>query len=379
MDPRPHFARFGSRSMMLLVLAMEAAGASCAGNSGGTTGSGGNGSGGSSASGGSTGSGGSNSSGGSTGSGGNTSTGGTTGSGGATASGGTTGSGGSVTTGGTTGSGGNASTGGAPGSGGATATGGATGTGGASATGGATGTGGAAGATGTGGASTTGFCPSGAIFCADFEEASGAPMNHTVGTATFEDPDQYGSTFATIMALDTSKPEDGAQSLKVLPSTTSGVTGMFRTLAVTVPSTFWVRLYIKSDQPIGQANHNSFFAAGTDPSYHNAHNVELSEQFGCILLNAADTLYPTGTTCGANTALPANAWHCMAAEFDGTTGNVQVFAGTTQIINAQGFTPAKEAFTTFSFGYFEYNGGGATVWYDDVVVSASPLSCPAGS
>jgi hypothetical protein len=372
-----------------LVLAMGAAGPSCAGGTGGATGSGGSGSGsgGSNASGGSTGSGGSNSggsggsnsSGGTTGSGGNTSSGGTTGSGGATASGGTTGSGGSVSSGGTTGSGGNTSTGGATGTGGATATGGVTGTGGASSTGGATGTGGAAGATGTGGTSTTGFCPSGAIFCADFEEASGVPMNHTVGTATFEDPDQYGSTFATIMALDTSKPEDGAQSLKVLPSTASGITGMFRTLAVAVPETFWVRLYIKSDQPIGQANHNSFFAAGTDPSYHNAHNVELSEQFGCILLNAADTLFPTGTTCGANTALAANAWHCMAAEFDGTTGNVQVFAGTTQIINAQGFTPAKEAFTTFSFGYFEYNGGGATVWYDDVVVSASPLSCPAGS
>ncbi len=394
MDARPRFARFGSRSMMLLVLAMAAAGASCAGGTGGATGSGGSGSGsgGSNASGGSTGSGGNNSgsggansSGGNTGSGGNPSTGGNTGSGGATASGGNTGSGGAtasggntgsggnVSTGGTTGSGGNTSTGGVSGSGGATASGGNTGSGGASATGGATGTGGAA------GSSTTGFCPSGAIFCADFEEASGVPMNHTVGTATFEDPDQYGSTFATIMALDTSKPEDGSQSLKVLPSTTSGVTGMFRTLAVAVPSTFWVRLYIKSDQPIGQANHNSFFAAGTDPSYHNAHNVELSEQFGCILLNAADTLFPTGTTCGVNTALPANAWHCMAAEFDGTTGNVQVFAGTTQIINAQGFTPAKEAFTTFSFGYFEYNGGGATVWYDDVVVSASPLSCPAGS
>jgi hypothetical protein len=370
---------------MLLMLAMGAAGASCAGQgTGGATGSGGNGSGsggngsggngsgGSTASGGSNGSGGNTSTGGNTGSGGSTSTGGNTGSGGSNASGGATGSGGSTSTGGNTGSGGNTSSGGATGSGGSPATGGATGTGG-SAAGGATGTGGA------GGAATTGFCPSGAIFCADFEEASGVPTNNPVGTATFEDPDQYGSTFATIMALDTSKPFDGKQSLKVLPSTASGITGMFRTLAVAVPSTFWVRLYIKSDQAIGQQNHNSFFAAGTDPSYHSANNIEVSEQFGCILLNKSDSLFPTGTTCGANTALSASAWHCLAAQFDGTTGNVQVFAGATQIINAQAWAPAKEAINTLSFGYFEYNGGGATVWYDDVVVSTSPLACPAGS
>ena len=266
----------------------------------------------------------------------------------------------------------------ATGTGGSSATGGNTGTGGTSATGGATGTGGTSGSTGTGGSAATGFCPSGAIFCADFEEASGVPMNNPVGTATFEDPDQYGSTFdgtMAVMALDTTDPYDGKQSLKIDP----GESGKFRTLAVAVSATFWIRLYIKSDQAIGQTNHNSFFAAGIDPNYHNANNVELSEQFGCILLNKSDSLFPTGNTCGVNTALSANSWHCMAAQFDGTTGNVQVFAGTTQIINAQGWAPAKETFTTFSFGYLEYNPNNATVWYDDVVVSTQPLSCPAGS
>jgi hypothetical protein len=382
---------------MLLMLAMGAAGASCAGqgtggatgsggsgsgsggNGSGGNGSGGNGSGGSNASGGSNGSGGSTSTGGNNGSGGSTSTGGSNGSGGSTSTGGNNGSGGATASGGNTGSGGNASTGGNTGSGGNTSSGGNTGSGGSPATGGATGTGGSGAAGGAGGAATTGFCPSGAIFCADFEEASGVPMNNPVGTATFEDPDLYGSTFATIMALDKTSPFDGKQSLKVLPSTAQSSMGMFRTLAVAVPSAFWVRLYIKSDQAIGQPNHNSFFAAGTDPSYHSANNIEVSEQYGCVLLNKSDTTFPTGTTCGANTALSANAWHCLAVQFDGTAGNVQVFAGTTQIINAQGWAPAKEAINTLSFGYFEYNGGNATVWYDDVVVSTSPLSCPAGS
>jgi hypothetical protein len=230
--------------------------------------------------------------------------------------------------------------------------------------------------TGGGGASSGGFCPSGAIFCADFEEASGVPSNAPVGTATFADPSEYGWTFGgstnAAMVLDKTAPYAGTQSLKVNPSSGFSV----RTLSVAVPQTFWVRLYIKSDKAIGQPDHNSFFGAGLDPDYSKGKFVELSEQFNCVLLNASDSLNPMGTTCSANTALTANDWHCMAAQFDGATGNVQVFSGTTKIIDAVAWTPAKEAFTTFSFGYFAYNANSATVWYDNVVVSASPLSCP---
>ncbi len=343
-------------SLATLALSLTAAcGSSSTGTgSGGTAGGGHVGTGGSSA----------------TGTGG--SVGGTTGTGGTTGAGGTSsGTGGtSISTGG--------STAGTTGTGtGGTSTAGSSGQGGTGGGGHAgTGSGGTTGSAGTTG--TTSFCPSGAIFCANFEEASGVPTNNPVGTATFEDPSEYGMTFGTVMALDKTAPYDGNQSLKIDPSSSFSI----RTLAVAVPTTFWVRLYIKSDQAIGQQEHNSFFAAGLSPDYSTAKNVELSEQFGCVLLNASDSLYPAGTTCGANTALSANIWHCMAAEFDGTTGNVQVFAGATQIINAVGFKSAQESFNTFSFGYFSYNpppGNPSTppnVWFDDVVVSASPLSCP---
>lgn len=305
------------------------------------------------------------------------------GTGGATATGGANGTGG-----GSPGSGGSA-----PGTGGTVTTGSGGSATGSGATTGAGGTQGSAGTTGAAGSpaaghtggttgggggapgSSSGFCPSGAIFCADFEEASGVPSNAPVGTATFADPSEYGKMFSganAVMALDTTAPYAGAQSLKVDPSSGFSV----RTLSVTVPQTFWVRLYIKSDKAIGQPDHNSFFGAGLDPDYSKGKFVELSEQFNCILLNQSDALYPAGTTCGANTALTANDWHCMAAQFDGATGNVQVFSGTTKIIDAVAWAPAKQAFTTFSFGYFAYNANSATVWYDNVVVSASPLSCP---
>jgi hypothetical protein len=270
------------------------------------------------------------------------------------------------------GAGGSSATGGA---GGTSATGGSGGggTGGnAGAGGGAAGAGGSAAGAG-GSAGTPGGCPADMIFCTGFE-MSGMPTG-----ATFQDPDESGGgtvKFGTpmVMTLDTTAPFDGAQSLKV----TSAGPFTFRMLGVAVPATFWVRLHIKSDQDIGQEGHNAFFQAMTDANYHNStHSVEVSEQFGCIVLNDHDTLFPTGTTCAANTALPKNTWHCMEAMFDGTTGNVQVYANGTKIIDAVAWAPAVgAAFKEFEFGYANYHDPAASVWYDDVAIAPTRIGCP---
>ena len=258
------------------------------------------------------------------------------------------------------------------GGGGQEGTGGSTGTGGGG--GGSTGTGGGGGgSTGTGGGGTVspGTCPADAYFCSGFEEASGLPQG-----ATFQDPDESGggTTFDQVMALDKTAPFDGAQSLKV----TSTGSFSFRMLGVAVPTnTFWVRLFIKSDQDIGQDGHNAFLEAMTNPNYHDSTSrVEIAEQFTCVLLNEHDALFPAGNTCGANKALPKDTWHCLEAMFDGTTGDVQVFADKTQIINATAWAPAKAAFTTFEFGFATYHGPGRNIWYDDVVVAPTRVGCP---
>ncbi len=337
---------------------------------GGTMGAGGTTGGGGSLGAGGTGFGGATGSGGSTGLGGSTGSGGT-GFGGATGSGG--GSGGSTGLGGSTGSGGSTGRGGSTGSGGSTGLGGSTGSGGSTGLGGSTGTGGQSGGAGAGGVS---FCPAGAIFCANFEETAGVPDNDPVGIATFQDPTEAGATFSgattAVMGLDTTAPHAGLQSLRVNPASVMTA----RMLAVAVPATFWVRLYIKSDQAIGQANENWFFGAGTSQNPATGNFVALSELNGCVVLDKGGTFYPAGTSCGTNTPLSANAWHCVVASFDGSTGNVQVFSGLNQIISVTGWAPAKEAFNTFEFGYAADNPNGATVWYDDVVVSSGPLTCP---
>ena len=200
-------------------------------------------------------------------------------------------------------------------------------------------------------------------------------MSSPLGTAAIEDPDEYNIMFGDstgAFTLDTSGPYDGAKSFKV----NSPGSFHYRMLGVSVPETFWVRLHIKSDQDIGQEGHNAFFIAMTDPNYHNsAHSVEVSEQFGCIQLNDHDTLWPTDNSCTMSTTLAKNTWHCMEAFFDGSTGNVQVYADGAQIVNATGWANAKAAFNTFEFGYANYHDPAANVWYDDVAIGPSRLNC----
>jgi Cip1-like, core domain len=150
-------------------------------------------------------------------------------------------------------------------------------------------------------------------------------------------------------------------------------------LSVPVPKTFWARLYMRSDVDIGQEGHNAYFAAMTALKYSESTNtVEFSEQFNCVQLNEHDSLYPmsdsSGKTC-AGPALPKNTWHCLEAMYDGATGNVQIYANGTKIVDAMGWARAKATFANFEFGFADYHGPGRNVWYDDVAVGPSRIGC----
>jgi hypothetical protein len=66
----------------------------------------------------------------------------------------------------------------------------------------------------------------------------------------------------------------------------------------------------------------------------------------------------------------------MEAMFNGSAGNVQVFADGKQLIDAQGWAPAKASFNTFAFGFAEYHGPARNIWYDDVVLAPTRVGCP---
>jgi polysaccharide lyase-like protein len=216
-----------------------------------------------------------------------------------------------------------------------------------------------------------------ATFCADFEEASGPPVNSPLGTATVV---AYNGTFADLMTLDTQVFYAGHQSLKV----SAGTESAFRTLGVAAPSsTFWVRMYVRSDDTFGDSTavHDAWFQAasypGANPTNGGSPSVQFAEQYCRVLLNANDSLFPMGLSqCSTSgPTLAPNQWHCVEALFDGVNGDVQIYADGNQIIDAQTWSPATQAFSAFDFGFIKYSGPDRTVWYDDVALGPTRIGC----
>jgi hypothetical protein len=203
-------------------------------------------------------------------------------------------------------------------------------------------------------------CPAGATFCSGFE-GTALPAGvkfHAVGPT---EPNPY--------SFDASQAKTGRQSLAI-PIHSGGF--YYRALAVPVPGqNFWVRLYLRVSREFGDEGHDSLFGASTgnlDADVNGEALVEFSEQFNEVLLNTDDQLFnPEGAS-----KLTADKWHCIEAHYDGASGNVQIFADGDEVIHATGY--AKQTFQTFRLGYMQYHDTRA-VWYDDVVVAPSRVSC----
>jgi hypothetical protein len=259
---------------------------------------------------------------------------------------------------------------GATGSGAGSAAGGASGGSGGGDTGGSVGAGGAlsTGGSGTGGASTPGACPADAWFCTGFEQA-GLPAG-----ATYQ-PAYKATEWMTHMAIQSSVVSSGSQALEVI---NTGEYWAMLSVPVSSP-TFWSRLYVRSDQDMGQTEHNAFFMAMTGNGDQNGgDNVEIAEQYCQVVLNLHDNVVTTiGGMQACGTGIPPLAkdtWHCMEAYFDGPNGNVQVYADGKQIIDKSNWT--QLSFQTFSFGYVNYHGPQRTMYYDDVAVGPTRIGCP---
>ena len=225
-------------------------------------------------------------------------------------------------------------------------------------------------ASGAGGATSTGFCPAGAIFCADFEEASGVPATAPVGTATFEDPTETGATFggaSGVMVLDTDGPLRGHQSLRVNPPRRPA------------PRTWRSRCPRRSGSAsTSRAISRSVRRTRTGssaPAPAPSRQRELRRAVGAgrmpIPRTRGDAL-PDGTRAaaqhgagGQRLALPGRRVRRRDRERDGVRRGDPDH-------QRDRLGAGHEAFNTFELGTFVDNPNSATVWYDDVVVSSMP-------
>jgi hypothetical protein len=227
-----------------------------------------------------------------------------------------------------------------------------------------------AGSGGSSGSAPTDNCPAGASFCADFEGA-GIPMG-----ASYQ-PTYQAAMWADFVAFDGTQKHAGDQALMVKPTGSSGYS--YRILSVPAPApSFWVRLYVRSDEDLGQAEHNAFFGASTGTGDQNSGEImEVAEQYCQVVMNLKDDVVLSiggMAACGTGGKLLAkDTWHCMEAFFDGPNGGVQVFSDGMPIIDKVGWT--AKTFQTFVFGFIGFHGPSRTMWYDDVALGTTRLGC----
>jgi hypothetical protein len=208
-------------------------------------------------------------------------------------------------------------------------------------------------------------CPADATFCSGFEGATlPAGTNFVIGG---------DSSFANQFALDTAVARSGQQSF-MIPGPSPGFS--YRALTIPAPGQdFWARLYVQVDTEFGDGNHDALFGA-SDADQQSDHNnevlIELSEQFGYMLLNTDDCALQCNTPAPELQLAPA-VWHCMEAHYDANAGHVEVFLEGERFIDSVG-PQYNLSFQTFRIGYMRFNTE-RTVRYDDVVVAPTRVGC----
>lgn len=299
--------------------------------------------------------------------------------------------GGSVGSGGAPGSGGVvAPGGGSPPSIGGSSAGGAISSGGGSDAGGtnaATGGGGSGGVSGSGGAENVGGapvegsggggaaepCPADATFCSGFDDAS-LPEG-----AVFRLNGDPSTPWTAYFEVDPSVKRSGASALRV--RSVGEAAAAYKMLSV--PSggaNFWVRLYIRSDVPLGHEEHNVFGQASGSDDPNDGTSVEFAEDVG-ISFNSQDVVrWPEGygrLQAGGTMpyTLAADTWHCVEIHFDGTARAQELYLGGEKLIDAPDYPAAPKAFERFKFGYNALHFTERKVWYDDVAVGPTRPGC----
>jgi hypothetical protein len=307
----------------------------------------------------------------------------------ASASGGSPGSGGGSGSGGTgTGTGG-ASSGGVSGSGGTGvgASGGATGTGSggnqAGATGGSPGGGGAAaapggatagggnggGATGAGGG-PSGACPSGAIFCADFESG-------TLPTNAVFFPEYLRPMIASYVTIDGTVAHGGTKSARFAGTSFSQMLGVLTNVA-----TFWARVYLRSDADMSTIMGHATYVAATDGNGdpNMGQNVRVGEHVCQLELNRSSDdkeLLSNGgdyNTC-KGIAFAPNTWNCLETFYDGPNKEVRVFVNGAEVTPLHATDWGPYTYTMFKFGFENYSSPMRNMWYDDVAIATQRIGC----
>ncbi len=244
------------------------------------------------------------------------------------------------------------------------------------------------GSSGSGGGSAGGSsdpCAAAAI-CDDFEAS-------TIDSAWSV---QMSST--PVPVLDTTKFHGGSQSVKFVGSSQQAF------LVGAVPAqAFYIRAYMNLENPTSTFSGHAWFIVGSDNATQgDASQIRLGHSTNHtggpqVDLNVYSTMEHTQFSSGAGdgcngcwTTTPypifqfaADTWYCVEAFFNGPSDEFQVWVDENEIAGLH-VTPTTMAMANGgdwspTYQFIKFGAGANTntgaVWYDDVVVSTTPIGC----
>ncbi|MGW0786624.1 cellulose binding domain-containing protein [Streptomyces sp. NPDC002913] len=224
-----------------------------------------------------------------------------------------------------------------------------------------------------------------AVICSDFEDQTGPAPS---GAWQFTAPDCQGTGTATV---DTAVAHSGSRSLRV-----DGGTGYCNHAFVastadlsSVGPVMYVRMWVRHTTALPTAHVTFVSLPDTSQS---GRSLRVGGQNGALQWNREidDATLPAQSPAGValSRPLPTDSWQCLRLAIDTTAPGLDTWLGDERIpgLHADG-TPTQDIDqqwlarttpprpTALRLGWESYGTGADTLWFDDVTVGSTPLTC----
>lgn len=145
-------------------------------------------------------------------------------------------------------------------------------------------------------------------------------------------------------------------------------------------SALYVRVSIRLSEPM-TGGHNTYFKAGAEGASSSENETRVGVMYEMLMINQPDgdrgflsnENYWTDRLPGA--VIPKDTWTCIEAFFDPPHSTVSIALDGVDIPDLHVTDWEQDTLGALHFGFEQYAGPEAVLWYDDIVVSTAPIGC----
>lgn len=147
-----------------------------------------------------------------------------------------------------------------------------------------------------------------------------------------------------------------------------------------VDTALYVRVYLRLAAPMTEG-HNTYFKIGGADAISTNNETRVGVMMGMLMINQPDgdrgflsnESYWTDQELGA--VVPAETWTCIEGFFDPPNSTVEVWMNDEAIVDLHRTDWKQDPLGSLHFGFEQYAGPAADVWYDDIVVGTARIGC----